>query len=74
MVRLLETNFAKGALSFEQFCDMVDALATSLSNFDTLRRLAFLAFDLNCDEHISDVDVIAYDSFFIQGQQTAMSK
>jgi hypothetical protein len=37
-------------------------------DFQQLKRLAFAVYDLNCDDHVSDVDILAFDSAFIKGQ------
>lgn len=43
-------------------------------DFTALRRLAFAIYDLNGDDHVGVVDVIAFDSYFCQGQTTDEAK
>ena len=39
-------------------------------DFNLLRRLAFTIYDLNGDDHIGEVDVIAFDQYFCEARST----
>jgi hypothetical protein len=64
IAEVLKSLFAKRSLGFNDYCDFCDSLVNSSDNFQTLRRLAFAVLDLNADERIDQVDVVAFDACF----------
>lgn len=76
MAKSLEHVFAKGSLGYYEYCDWIDEqfkYGASPDDFSSMRKLAFLMYDLNCDELISDIDIVAFDSYFIKGKQDSNS-
>lgn len=48
---------------------VISGNTASESDFMTLRKLAFLAYDLNADDQICQVDVAAFEHVYLRGNE-----